>query len=337
MTWSAPNRSAKTAAASSGGRPPAAGSPRTIRTWIPAAAGPARSARPESQSPFSKEQTGRGRQVDLEQRVTRPWPGRPRPTRPGSARPGSRPPRSVTARHPAGSSAIRGRSGQRDGRRVEQDERRRPDPDRGQARGGHRAPAVADDLEIRDVAARRRGAHAARSAAVSRNSDRPVQCPVRPCPGRSTATTRRAGRRQGRPDPPPDLRGGGHAVDQDQRPVAGLAPGSAENGSPAASSRIARARRRRARERPDAGHRRHDRCGQRHGGRHRGGHASTPVAGGARLARTGMPVAEVHMANQFVVQLKNEPGAMATWRRRSPRAASTCARSAAAASATAAT
>ena len=39
------------------------------------------------------------------------------------------------------------------------------------------------------------------------------------------------------------------------------------------------------------------------------------------------------MANQFVVQLKNEPGAMATWQRRLPRAASTCGRSAAAGSA----
>jgi hypothetical protein len=50
-----------------------------------------------------------------------------------------------------------------------------------------------------------------------------------------------------------------------------------------------------------------------------------------------VPVAEASMAKQFVVQLKNEPGAMATLAEALAAAASTSARSAAGASATAAT
>ena len=60
---------------------------------------------------------------------------------------------------------------------------------------------------------------------------------------------------------------------------------------------------------------------------------------GAIAGRIAAPVAAggPRMANQFVVQLKNEPGSMASSPRRSRPAASTCARSAAAASAIPAT
>ena len=165
---------------------------------------------------------------------------------------------------------------------------------------------------------------AATSAALSRNRWWPVQWPVSPWPGRSTATTRRpvgasAGptRHQIRADAvTPWIRTSGRS--------AGSPQSSAENGIPAASVVVRRpdpASGRRARRRPR-------RSGRQAGGsaRRSSRHGSARVrstsrrpcgtAGPARMAPgpsgSGAPTAEASMAKQFVVQLKNEPGAMAT-------------------------
>ena len=79
----------------------------------------------------------------------------------------------------------------RDRRRVEEDERGRSDAGARQRRRGHRAPAVTDDLEIRAGQAGRADPGGDDPRRCRGIDGGPRQWPVRPWPGRSTATTRR--------------------------------------------------------------------------------------------------------------------------------------------------
>ena len=177
---------------------------------------------------------------------------------------------------------------QRDGRRIEQDERRRPDPGAGQGRGGHRAPAVADDLELRDVEPHRPDPRGDVGGVVAEAVvTRPV--PGQAVPGQVGCDDAPAGRGEGRPDPPPDRGGRGHAVEQHEGTAAGLAPGDRGERDPGGLRHgpLARSdRRRRSEDGPDgrgqiveAGP---DRCGQVV-------HARTVPAGSGPV--TGAPTA----------------------------------------------
>ena len=146
--------------------------------------------------------------------------------------------------------------------------------------------------------------NAATSAALSRNRWWPCQCPVRPCPGRSTATTRRPVAASAGPtrhqmaadDVTPWISSSGRAAGSPQASADhGIPAASTLKRSPAVGARERAPRRRRAGPssimRPDRSTSRADRI------------PATPVD--RRRTVTAM-------ANQFVVQLKNEPGAMAT-------------------------
>ena len=213
--WSAPIRASKPGSAASGTRPPAAGSPRISHIGIPSAAGSEMSARPPSQSPLSS-RTARAASTST-------WVSASALARTSSSgQAGFSRPTSRTAVSRSGIrhlGRVRGHLARctRDGigRRIEQDEGRGPDAGDRQGRGDHPAPAVADDLESgtsRPVAR----IQAATSAAVSRNRWWPVQWPVCPWPGRSAATTCRPDAASAGPDPPPDPRRRGDAVDEDR-------------------------------------------------------------------------------------------------------------------------
>ena len=171
---------------------------------IPAAAGSDRSARPASQSPFSR--------TIARAAATSSWIRASALARTSACRPGRVPCGQVgdrrgevrtghlgrVVRHP-------GDDRQRDGRRIEQDQRGRPDPDAGQGGGGHRAPAVADDLELRDVEARRPDPRGDVGGVVAEAVvTRPV--PGQAVPGQVRCHDASAGRGERRPDPPPDAR-----------------------------------------------------------------------------------------------------------------------------------
>ena len=136
------------AAIASGRYPPVAGPPRTTQTGMPAAAGSARSASPPSQSPLS---SSTDRAADSSSWVRASALARTSPSIPvGVGRPdGGRRLVDVVVGPLVRRRDLRGHEGMREGRRVEQHDRRRSQAGRREGRGGHRAPAVTDDLEVR--------------------------------------------------------------------------------------------------------------------------------------------------------------------------------------------
>ena len=110
-----------------------------------------------------------------------------------------------------------------DRRRIEQDERCGPDAGDRKRRRGHPAPAVTDDLELRQIEGRRAdpggdvGGVVAEPVVAGPVAGLPV---ARQVEGDDVPS----GRRQRRPDPPPDPRRGRDAVDEDERTIRGIVP-----------------------------------------------------------------------------------------------------------------
>ncbi len=129
---------------------------------------------------------------------------------------------------------------ERDRRRVEKDERRRADPGHRQRGRGHPAPAVPDDLQLGHVQpgcadpGRDVGGGLAEPVAAG-----PV--PGQPVPRQVHRHDPPAGRGQGGPDAPPDPGRGGHAVDQDERPVRRNSPGDRGERDPGRVGRLPQA------------------------------------------------------------------------------------------------
>jgi hypothetical protein len=200
-------------------------------------------------------------------------------------------------------------------RRIEQDEDGGHEAGGRQRGGGQRAPAVPDDREI--LARQARGA--GEGGDVRRVVPEAVVAEPAPGVAVSGLVDRHdppTGGGQRRSDPPPDRRRRGDAVDQQERRIGRRTPrarGPADPGRVHAQPRWHL----RAVEGASNGRRQ---VRRRRGDRRRKlrlGHDVT-IAQACRAARLrvriGRPARypESAMANQFVVQLKNEPGSMAT-------------------------
>ena len=190
----------------------------------------------------------------------------------------------------------------RHGRRVEEHERRGSEPGGGKCGRRHRAPAVTDDLEIGAIQAGRADERGHVGGVVAE--------PVVALPMSRPAVPRLvdgddppARRRERRPEPPPHGRGRRHAVDQQQWPRPRIAPGQRRPRDPGRLDRDALARGRRLeRGRDGGGQVRLDHVPDR----------STSRRIESRPRHLDPRRTVTAMANQFVVQLKNEPGAMAS-------------------------
>ena len=221
--WSAPILAANPGSTASGTYPPAAGSPRISQMSRPSAAGSDRSARPPSQSPLSS-RTARAALASSRTSASALASTSPAgqvgfaAARPATARLEIRigPLRRIARHHRD--------HGVRDGRRVEQHERRRPDPGQRERGGGHPAPAVPDDLEAGNVEAGGPdpGRHVRGVVAEAVMTE--------PVTGQAVAGQVRRGHPvpgggQRRPDAPPDPGRCRDAVDEQERPSRRVAPG----------------------------------------------------------------------------------------------------------------
>ena len=194
---------------------------------MPAAAGSGEVGEAAVPVAVLEQQAGSGADVDLGERV-RPWRRcRRRSSRDGAAADRGHGGRGRRTRRSPGPRPSRDDLAERDRRRVEQDERRRPDPGRRQARPTTIAPQqCADDLEVGRRRGRRPDARGEVGGVVAER-DAPGPVAGLPVPRQVHRDDPSPGRGQRRPDAPPDLGGRRDAVDQQERPVRRRRPRSA--------------------------------------------------------------------------------------------------------------
>ena len=152
MMRSAPTRAANLGRAASGRSPPAASLPRITQTGMPDAAGSVRSARPPSQSLLSRRTARTASNWRLDERLRL---GLDVPADPVRVRRGD-PCRRGRQIRVGDLGWVRGHprnDRERDRRRIQQDESRRPDPRDAECCGRHGTPAMSDDLHVRRVRA----------------------------------------------------------------------------------------------------------------------------------------------------------------------------------------
>ena len=228
--WSAPTRSASRGSQAAGVRLPVASSPRTIQTGIPASVGSPSAAREASQSPFpSRTAIAAAGTTSVSDSALTSCSSAGQSgfvARTDASAPSSEVAGCSSAIIASSTAAVHDR-------RVEQDDPRRAVAGRREAGRQHRSPAVPDDRDVIGAVPRERvpGERGDHARGLVEREPEPVVAAAGPAvAGQVRRHDPEAGRRERRTEPPERPGRRDHAVDEEERAAVGDAP--IERGEP---------------------------------------------------------------------------------------------------------